>query len=431
MTDFRQLPGQLVDNVWYFPPVETTNAYGSPTTWQIKVWLVRDKNNLEPIPILDSYYDGAQQINLIGAFKVDSRVKDGKIKDSAVTFIESGKNIGRANQTNTWLQALRDALGLYNKQKKKIAPTEVHGEPGCTKILPMLAVNIKDLKEVPVSADKPAWVQRKYNGIRAILKWCNGRFMFTSRKDEEYANLEYLSQEVEAAFAKHSHKENSPLKKETLVLDGELYKHGARLQDLSGAVRGGTSHDLNFMVFDCYDLTQPNLLYSTRKAYLDELGLMGPRVQVVETFKVTSFDEIDPLYRRFLDEKYEGAMVRLDGPYLLSFKDRRASYLIKMKPTMDHEFKLVGYEAAERGKAAGALMVICETEGGKRFNVTPVGTLAHRIALKRKMDSIEANNKTHFENHWKDRMLIVTFEEWSKDKVPLRAITEMVIRTWA
>jgi hypothetical protein len=99
-----------------------------------------------------------------------------------------------------------------------------------------------------------------------------------------------------------------------------------------------------------------------------------------------------------------------------------------MKPTYDAEFEIIGWETGEKGKAAEALMIICQTDDGKKFNVTPMGELPDRIALAKKMNTIEENGKTHFENHWRGKRVTIYFDEKSVDGVPQRARTKLEFR---
>jgi hypothetical protein len=123
-------------------------------------------------------------------------------------------------------------------------------------------------------------------------------------------------------------------------------------------------------------------------------------------------------------------MVRLDGPYILSTNDYRSPYLFKIKPSLDGEFEVVGWEVGLRGKAAGALMIICKTAEGTQFPVTPAMEISYRMALAEKMSIVEPNGLTHFTNHWLGKMIIVTFDEYSSTMVPQRARTKLEIRTW-
>jgi hypothetical protein len=107
-----------------------------------------------------------------------------------------------------------------------------------------------------------------------------------------------------------------------------------------------------------------------------------------------------------------------------------------MKETHDGEYKIIGWETGSRGKAANSLMIVCETKGGKRFNCTPALPIEEREALAAKMstfdssDQISSDQKNYFERHYLNKMLIVYYDEKSKDDVPQRARTKMEIRNW-
>ena len=75
-------------------------------------------------------------------------------------------------------------------------------------------------------------------------------------------------------------------------------------------------------------------------------------------------------------------------------------------------------------------MVVCETIDGTQFNVTPAMPIEERETLARQMLVVEDNGKTFFENAYKDKMVIVEFDEKSIKGVPQRARTKMIIRNW-
>ncbi len=116
-------------------------------------------------------------------------------------------------------------------------------------------------------------------------------------------------------------------------------------------------------------------------------------------------------------------MVRLDEPYKYSYNSYHSPQLLKMKQVLDAEFKITGYTQGKKGKAVGALMLIMENETGKRFDLTPSLDMETRYKLYKKFGEVEQNGKTHFENNYKDQMLTVYFDDWSTDKIPIRART--------
>ena len=420
--DFSQLPGRLSDDrlTWEFPVIKTQNARGRETFWKIYVRVI-DKNG-KFVRIRDEWFTNLPE-GYSGWIKVDSGVVGGKVKASVPTIVSKGKNIGKANATNPFTQALRDALGLYNKQKDK-------AEVGMDMYPPMLSQLMRDQVTPPTaSIDAPLFVQRKYNGLRAVATYSEAEktIILYSRRRNRYPGLTYIRDELLPAISKYWNEGRK------LYLDGELYKHGMPLQDISGyARREHKDPMLEFVVYDCFIVNELDLKFSERKIILDEIfaKYKFKHTKLADTYMVVSDAEINKLYEQFLREGYEGAMVRVDAPYRFSYNEYHSNLLLKMKPELDHEFEIVGWKTGDKGKAAKALMIICKTESGVEFPVTPAMTLEERVELAKKMGTIEPNGKTHFENHWLGRKLIVTFDEWSKDRVPLRARTRMEIRTW-
>lgn len=413
-----EIPGALDGDVWRFPPVETVNVRGKSQFWKISVHIVI---NGAKSPILPEYFNSKPIAGAQAIITVEAGQEGGKVRDAVPTVVSAGKNLGRSSQTNVWTQALRDALGLYNKQVKKSSGA---APGGCNITLypPMLAQPLKDQKHPPPF---PVFVQRKYNGVRTVaaLDDCDGasQVVMYSRRRNLYPGLEYLKQEL------------LQIMQSGVYLDGELYSHGVNLQDISGdARREGSEVKHDYLIYDCFLPAQPALTFSQRQEILQGLfdGKNAIYAKLAETFRADTMEEAEALYKGFLAEKYEGAMLRTDTPYVYSYNERHVKSLLKMKPTEDAEFEIVGWETGRKGKAAAAVMIICRTKSGIEFPVTPAATLEAREALARKMGETEPNGHTHFENHWKGRPLIVYFDEMSKDGVPQRARTSLEIRTW-
>jgi len=407
--------GTLADpQTWAFPEICGTHAKGKKTYWRIFVRVINGTG--EPINIAPEWLDGAKMpSDLRGWFKVNSHVgDDGKVRESAPTIITAGKNIGKVNETNVLTQAIRDANSLHEKQLKKVATAPISG---IVRYPPMLASVIdKDFNEY-----KNTFIQRKYNGVRCVSTVDEkGDVIMYSRRGLTFPGFDEIKEEL--GFILH----------EGLYLDSEIYRHGARLQELSGLARGEVkAGEAKLYIYDLFIPDKPDLLFSERFALLSEM-LEGEftYLVLVETFAINSREESDTLYKRFLAENYEGSILRLNAPYKYSYNDYHSRVLLKIKPTYDAEFKIIGYELGERGKLKGAVIFVCETPAGNKFNVSLSMTVESRKNLAVKLATRESNDKTHFENAYLGKKLIVEFDEYSADGVPLRARTSGVIRTW-
>lgn len=419
--DYRtEIPGKLSDDktTWVFPNVSTVVSSGKTSNWQIKVRMMKDGEFM----LIDDYmFDNQPLAGFTGWIKVDTGLGD-TISKRVPTIVKTGKNLGRVSATNVFTQALRDAYGLYNKQLKKANNTVNILYP------PMLAQVYKDQKTPPViSESSPVYMQPKFNGVRCVTTLNDGVIMYSRRKNI-YPGFSYIKDEL-APILKKYHDAGRKL-----YLDGELYKHGTALQDISGYARREDKDDdikLNYMVYDCFIIGEP-LLYSARKAILDEIFESNTSLkytQAVATYKVTDMTTIETLYKQFLEFGYEGAMIRKDSLYMHSYNESHSKVLLKMKPTYDAELEIADYTVGKKGKAAGALMIMCRVND-VIFPVTPAMELPERIALANKMGTIEPNGKTHFVNHWLGKKIIVEYDELSKDNIPQRARTKLQIRTW-
>lgn len=431
------IPGAMADDgkTWEFPVVRSVNAHGREMMWRIivRVFFGDDVPGPEDsgafVPIEDNYFESQRPLpaGMRGWMFVFSGVVGGKVRDSVPTVVASGKNLGKKSATNVWTQALRDALGLYNKARKN--SSAAGDDAGAIKLYPPMLSQRYDEQTVPptVDADHPVAVQRKYDGVRAMAVLAGeGDVIMYSRKLNGYNDLDHIRGELVGLLR------DAPA---GIYLDGELYAHGVALQDISGIARRGGGVDekrVKYIVYDCVDPSRPDMGQFERAKVLDGLfaGRTLSHVERAETQIVTSMAEVQALYERYLADGYEGAMLRVDAPYEYSYNNRHSANLLKFKPTLDHEFEIVGFTTGRRGKAARALMVICKTDDGREFNVTPAMEIAERIALANKMAEVEHNGKTHFENHWKGKKIIVKFASWSKDRVPQQGRTELVVRTW-
>jgi len=447
ITDYHtEIPGSIINKTWVFPTCFYLNANGKQMEYTITVRAIKLPD--ASIPAIE--YDESMFIDLnktlfdnkplaadiYGYILVRSGMTGGKIRTTVPRLIKAGKNLKSKSATNTFCQALRDALGIYNKQVAKCKDIQSVGTPDLAKYPPMLAQIFKDQKK-PITY--PVSEQRKYNGVRAVIMQQGNTIHIYSRKLKPYFGFNLIRDEAQALIGNTN-----------IFLDGELYKHGIPLQVISGIARRDTAkegpkttksinadHDvteehIDYMIYDCFIPEKPELTFTERRLLLESIfsNVKTTRCHLVETITANSADEVYQYYNNFLKEGFEGAMVRLDAPYEYSWNDKHSKVLLKLKETYDAEFKITGWETGTNGKAASAIMLKCETDSGEAFNVTPALPLAERNELARMMNSIEANNKTVFDNGFLGKKLIVYFDEKSVNGVPQRGRTKMEIREW-
>lgn len=444
ITDYTKLPGKIHDDgmAYLFPQINSVNSHGKTMMWRIIVKAFEARPDVfMPLPEQFIKFDpnflkNEKLINIHGYIYVESGIVGGKIKTIVPTIVSKGLNIGKANETNAICQALRDALSKYNKQLRK-AKNVSAGLGQTERYPPMLAQVLEDQNSLDFT--KSVYIQPKFNGLRAVmtLDKVDGEEICIaySRTKLLYPGFDYIKKEL-LPILKEYHSANRKL-----YLDGELYKHGMRLQDLSGLSRREEKDDkvlenrINFQIYDCFISNEPDLKFSDRLSILNEIfdTLETTYCKQTQTWIVSNVGELREHYKSFIDAGYEGAMVRLDSPYVYSYNSHHSKVLLKLKPSFDGEYEIIGWDVGKKGKGAGALLLKVKTKDGKEFNVTPAlgeDSNTERIRLAKDMAIVEENQKTHFENKFLGKMLIVEYDEKSKDDVPQRARTQLVIRDW-
>lgn len=448
--DYKSLPGGLLNaTTWSFPTVKSVNSHSRATEWTLLVRCLAPGNETKQGAELEAAFlplepelANAPSPNY-GWMIVHSGVVGGKIRDTVPTIVYSGKNLKASHATNPVCQAMRDALGMYNKQCRKVATevvAEAQADGSGDRYPPMLAQVIKWDK---IDWDKPVYCQRKFNGVRVVSCIERGEVVMYSRSKIAYPGFAEIKAELLQAMIEYP----------GVFLDGEAYKHGTPLNEISGKARGGTTDELevNYMVYDCFMPSRPDMKYSERLVLLTEIlrTMDNTLVKPVETLTPTTEAQAWQMYKQFRDEGYEGAMIRLDEPYRYSYNGHHCTQLLKIKPTYDDEYEIVGWLVGKKGKAAKALMLRCTIGDVPRrnivneaepvdprkidpkdrvFDVTPMGTIEDRIRLAEQMAQIQPSTKTFFEENWLGKKITIYFAELSPYGVPQQGRTKMEMR---
>jgi DNA ligase-1 len=203
------------------------------------------------------------------------------------------------------------------------------------------------------------WAQPKLDGIRCIAR-AEGLF---SRQGQPITAVPHIQQALAYLF------ENDP----DLVLDGELYNHEFHddFGEISSIVRkkNPTSEQLEkakrLMQFHVYDLPSHPGSFGERSAALALLVSDCDKlcIRFVPTAQVNSSENLDLLYGQWLEEGWEGQMVRLDAPY----EQKRSKTLLKRKEMQDAEFECVSIEEGNGNWAGLAKRVTCRLPDGRTF----------------------------------------------------------------
>jgi DNA ligase-1 len=337
--------------------------------------------------------------------------KDGK-KISHEKDVEEGKG-----KKTILEQASQEALRKWKNKTEKELYSEtlpdlsVKSKETIT-VRPMLAQTFSfDVYESKSRAFKisfPAYVQRKYDGIRCIAYMRDGNIILESRKGIPFQNFNNLKNELKELFK---------YLPSTFYFDGELYTDKLDFEVVSGLIRlhedKVNSEDLKLIdkieyhVYDFVDTNRLNLPFSERYTilndFLKEHVKKISKVKPVQTFIVNKLSDIKEYHDEFIKNGYEGIMIRdKDGIYEVN---KRSKYLQKFKEFIEEEFKIVGFHEGS-GDEKGAIIWDCITKGKKTFAVRPKGTFETRKKLYEDGDK------------YIGKLLTVIFQEYSSDEVP-------------
>lgn len=287
--------------------------------------------------------------------------EQGGKKQTKITTISNGKNIGRANETTYLEQAYAEAQSKWNKQHDK--GYSVDGE----KVFrPMLAHNFKDhTKKIKY----PCYVQPKLDGLRCFIQWStpHNKPVAYSRKGKEWNCVDHILEKVTPLL------QNNPER----VLDGELYTDKISFQKICSAIKRDEPNEYSKLVdFHCYDIFVKD---KQKLSFEDRFKLIpnrfGDPFRKVNTFFVQNKAEIDIFHKTFIDNGYEGTIIRnSSGIYKV---DGRSHDLLKYKDFKDAEYKIIG---KTRDKNGECVFTCLDEQLDKTFDCKPRGTHEERVS---------------------------------------------------
>lgn len=286
--------------------------------------------------------------------------------------VTSGKNIGKKNETTRLQQAQSEAKSMWTKQLEAGCVTDKNSLDEKVNLLPMLANRWEDRHR---HISEPFYVQPKLDGVRMLIGRSNGKFMMLSRTGKEVKHLDHIGDEVKG------------LLEDGEFLDGENYSPNKTFEEITGLCRtslqssadGKDLGGIKFFVFDRFNLKNLNEPFEARQNNLKALfSKRFKNLEMVETKVLKSKELIESEHDRYVDQGYEGIMIRdPQGRYGLA---ERSNKLLKLKKFQTEEYEIVGANEGT-GKDAGTVVWVCkggQSQATGTFAVRPAGSLAQR-----------------------------------------------------
>lgn len=297
------------------------------------------------------------------------------IKDETITRTEwtvaRPKNLGRANATSGEEQASAEIAARYRKELEREYWESEADVDNKRFVQPMLA---RKWGEVPVFWDQGVYSQPKLDGIRCIAS-ANGLF---SRAGKPIVSCPHIWAALEPLLKRQP----------WLVLDGELYNHELKedFNSITSIVKtlkpkpadiARAEQLIQYHVYDAPVLDRLTNPFGSRHvvvmyavmAVMEDNDIDCPVVPVA-TRQVNSGDQLDELYGQYLEDGYEGQMVRIDGPY----EDKRSKYLLKRKEFQDDEYEVVSIEEGQGNWTGYAKRAVLKLPDGREFGAGMAGS---------------------------------------------------------
>ena len=287
-------------------------------------------------------------------------------------LVKAGKNIGKSNETTAFEQAKLECDAkwkhkieregyvnlfdldinverIYNLTEDEILallPKHKSYTSGSAK--PMKAVSLKDIK-----VDKlvfPYYAQHKLNGVRCTA---NGDAELISKDGLKY-NIPQVQEELKEMYS---------LLDKSIILDGELYKHGWILSKINQACASEkkkvheNTKELEYWIFDVAidDVKQRDRL----KFHMISITnlIIAKDFKFIKTLSYDMCNNYEEMLRQTkhsIDLGYEGAIFR--NPHALYQFGKRNINMIKSKVFMDGEFMLVDIIPYDKNPKLGTLV---------------------------------------------------------------------------
>lgn len=201
-----------------------------------------------------------------------------------------------------------------------------------------------------------------------------------------------------------------------LILDGELYRHGADwpLQRISGLARQQEWKDecanLQYWVYDYIDVTKS---FKDRWEVLKALKEIIPEdspIKILDQKIMSGYMAIKKEHDKYVQEGFEGLCAR-NPEKEYGVNKRSAIFLIKLKERKDDEFEITG---VREGMRPEDMCFTLKTKDGKEFAAKPVG---------------DVNSRLYFLEH-KDEFIgkfaTCTYFNLSQDGVPTQPVLKSI-----
>lgn len=308
------------------------------------------------------------------------------------------KNVGKKNERTPEEQAESEAQSKIDKKlDKAYFETKEEAENNIV-LLPMKAKEFDDQSD-KIDWDNDVYIQKKLDGMRCLAQVNEDGVNLISRQGKEIENMAHVERDLLNLFDFSDVDE--------IIFDGELYKHNASFQEnmrLIKKYREGKTEEIKYWIYDRIE----DIKWSERQnkntrligSYRNKKGELN-NIRCVKEFSVQDEDEIREYHNVFIDQGFEGTMVRHgERDYKTNKRDQQ---LLKYKDFQDIACTVKDVVSGEAAKDQG--VVVCEYDN-KTF----------KASLK--FSHEERENILENKNNYIGETAEIRFFEKSEDGIP-------------
>jgi len=296
---------------------------------------------------------------------------------------------GKNYQQQAWQEAKQRYIKKWRKGHR------IRGDDTPSTVKAMLAKPYKNSQLHPgesstTSISFPALMGPKIDGIRGLVNMVNGELESRSRDGNK--QTKYLQPHLDSIIDFMAYLPSG------VGLDGEWYSHqDLTFQDIVKAVQSRVNRNANidkvkYYIFDLVMMEVPTeerdrILVEAYKQYLADGGKTD-RFTIVHNEIVNSHDEILALHEKYLNQGYEGGMIRQFLSSARTKTQQRYSYyrpgpnrynnLLKVKHVDEDEFIITAVREG-KGNNEGKVIFELKMADGKTFNCVPKGAHEQRV----------------------------------------------------
>jgi len=301
----------------------------------------------------DQYYTIEGQVN-------------GKLTQSTPT-VAKPKNVGKKSETSGGAQALLETNAKIKLKLDKGYVYNLEDIDLADNFEPMLAKKYNECKK---KIKYPCAAQPKFDGVRSNVNIKTGQL---SREGRPQVSAPHILVNIK------------PILTDNVVIDGELYNHELKhnFNEIISLARSTkpTAEDLaasekmlQYHIYDIFLKDQPDMLFFDRYEILKQkLNGLHPSLVICETVICNNEAELDAAYERFLEEGYEGMMIRNN----VAYQQKRTEHLLKRKEFQDEEFEILDIIEGDGNRSGMMGRIVLKIDEDKTFKSSALGNEAY------------------------------------------------------